>query len=210
MINTASLFSCFGDIIELNFEPWDTNKYHDFLVNHPEWKRYNYRKNINRFGLSVISMDGGYSGVPDLDSLIEYNKETGKNLGENDFKTKTPIVEEIPELKKIINYFGDDVGRSHFLKLNLGGFFPPHRDNGTMVPSQYFRIIVPLINTNYNSWKWLHENKVKNFQTGKAYCVNTTKEHCIFSFTDNCIILVLNVKATIKSIMTVTNNLAVY
>ena len=36
-----------------------------------EWKPYNPRKKIAREGLSVTSLDGGLSGIPDLDSIRE-------------------------------------------------------------------------------------------------------------------------------------------
>ena len=46
-----------------------------------EWKRYNPRKTENnRWGLSVTSFDGGLSGYPDLDSLLNYEQETGITL----------------------------------------------------------------------------------------------------------------------------------
>ena len=37
------------------------------------WVQYNPRKNIPRRGLSITSLDGGLSGIPDLDSVKEYN-----------------------------------------------------------------------------------------------------------------------------------------
>ena len=39
-----------------------------------EWQKYNPRKDVNRWGLSVTSSDGTFNGI-DLDSLYEYNKE---------------------------------------------------------------------------------------------------------------------------------------
>ena len=44
-------------------------------ANEFDWVKYNPRKDINRWGLSITSLDGGITGVPDLDSLYEYNKE---------------------------------------------------------------------------------------------------------------------------------------
>ena len=44
-----------------------------------DWKPYNTRKPNNRWGLSVTSLDGGLSGIPDLDSLSEYNKKYNNN-----------------------------------------------------------------------------------------------------------------------------------
>ena len=38
-----------------------------------EYVKYNPRKDIDRWGLSLTSLDGEMSGIPDLDSLLEYN-----------------------------------------------------------------------------------------------------------------------------------------
>lgn len=206
-MNTANLFACFGDVIELDFPVWDIAFTQQILDNHTGWKQYNPRKNINRYGLSITSLDGGYSGVPDLDSLLEYNKLNNTKYTETDFNVKTDIVEQIPNLQELITALSPGIGRCHFLKLNAGGFFPPHRDNGTAVPSQSFRIIVPLGNTKKKDWYWIHEDKLLNLTPGKTYCINTTKEHSVFSFKDNCCMLVINVIATLKNIQTIANHL---
>ena len=90
-----------------------------------DWIPYNPRKNIPRYGLSITSLDGGLSGIPDLDSVKEYNKKNNLNLDETSFKEKTelwPLVE--PALKPFENY----LGRTHFIKMERTGCFPPHRD----------------------------------------------------------------------------------
>ena len=60
------------------------------------WVQYNPRKNIPRRGLSITSLDGGLSGIPDLDSVKEYNIKHNLNLDETSFNQKTelwPLVE---------------------------------------------------------------------------------------------------------------------
>jgi len=52
-----------------------------------DWKPYNVRKPNNRWGLSITSLDGELSGIPDLDSLYEYNKNNGTNITNQDIKT---------------------------------------------------------------------------------------------------------------------------
>src|SRR5210317_1132442 len=44
------------------------------------WKPYNLRNPNNRWGLSVTSLDGKLSGIPDLDSLLQYNKIHGTSM----------------------------------------------------------------------------------------------------------------------------------
>ena len=76
MASITDLVSNFGDIIELDYQWYldDPEK----LISHPGWVKYNPRKDgYNRYGLSVTSADGGFSGIPDLDSLREYNKING-------------------------------------------------------------------------------------------------------------------------------------
>jgi len=209
-MNTANLFACFGDVIELDFPKWNIEQVHQILDNHQGWKQYNPRKRINRQGLSVTSLDGDYSGIPDLDSLREFNKEHGTNYTESDFKIRTSIVEQIPNLREILDLLSPDLGRCHFLRLNTGGFFPPHRDNGSAVPSNNFRIIVPLANTDNREkkqWFWIHDGNILNLTPGKTYCINTTKEHSLFSFVDNCCMLVLNVTASPKNLTNITTHL---
>jgi hypothetical protein len=208
-MNTANLFSCFGDIIELDFERWNVERTEDILRNHPEWKVYNPRKKNNRYGLSVTSLDGQYSGIPDLDSVLEYNLENGTKIVERDFCNRTPLASEIPELTALLDVFDKGLGRCHFLRLDSGGFFPPHRDNGGNIPSFNFRIIVPLLNVGRTDWKWLQEDRVTYFEPGKTYCVNTTKAHSVFSFVDGCTMLVLNVTAYPAVIQQITARLAI-
>lgn len=102
-MNSADLFSCFGDVIELNFPKWNIDRLSPLLKEHHGWKPYNPRRPNNRFGLSATSIDGQYSGVPDLDSLHEYNLLNNTNLGEKDFKIRTDIVNQVPELQNLLD-----------------------------------------------------------------------------------------------------------
>lgn len=184
----------FGDVVELEFPQWDCLKTFNILQKHPGWVEYQPQKpGYNRFGLSVTSLDGNFSGVPDLYSLREYTQMTGEPYHESMFKARTNIVQFLPELNEFLNFWEPSLGRVHFLKLNKGGFFPPHRDNGLMVSVNTFRILVPIYNFGINDMKWIQDEKVLNLRTGCTYFINTTKAHSVFSFVDNCIMLVLNV-----------------
>ena len=54
-----------------------------------DFVKYNPRKPIDRWGLSLTSLDGGMTGIPDLDSLFEYNKEHNTSYVEKDFIVQT-------------------------------------------------------------------------------------------------------------------------
>ncbi len=186
----------YGNVVEFDFPHWDTLRAHDILSKHPGWVRYQPQKPNNRWGLSVTSLDGNFSGVPDLYSLRDYNELNGTQYWEADFKARTNVVEFIPELNPFLDFFGSSLGRVHFLRLDAGGFFPPHRDNGAIVDSPTFRILVPIYNFGKNQMKWIQEEQVLTLETGKTYFINTTRAHSLFSFVDNCTMLVLNVIAT--------------
>ncbi len=92
-----------------------------------EWHRYNPRKEINRWGSSITSSHGENTGIPDLDSLYEHNRDHGTSYREGDFRTLTPSGKQYFEF--LTESF--DLGRSHFIRLGAGGYFPFHRDLGT-------------------------------------------------------------------------------
>ena len=192
----TEMITNFGQVIEFDFPHWDTLRAQSVLDKHPGWVRYQPHKPNNRYGLSVTSLDGGFSGEPDLYSLREWNQMNGTNYWEADFKVRTNVVEFIPELNPFLDFFGNNLGRGHFLKLNAGGFFPPHRDNGAIVDSPTFRIRVPINNFGKNQMKWIQEEQVLTLETGRTYFINTTRPHSLFSFTDDCTMLVLNIIAS--------------
>lgn len=172
------LLSEYEDLIELDFENVKID------LQNLRWLQYNSRKNINRLGCSITSLDGKDNGVPDLDSLLEYNRIHNTQFTEHDFKT--PTVHAAPFLS-FLNEF--DVGRSHYLKLFNGGFFPWHRDNG-----QNFRIIYTIEGCAQEDLIWLLDDKLLSLQNQKWYYVNTKKKHLVFSLTQS-IFTVFNVKA---------------
>lgn len=183
-----------GEVVELDFPKMDLNHVKNVLDKHPGWKPYQpHKEGYNRFGLSVTSLDGQYSGEPDLYSLREWQKMTGQSYNEMSFKKRTNIVQFIPELDEFLNFWEPNLGRTHFLRLDKGGFFPPHRDNGALVAVPTFRIIVPIYNFGVNDMKWIQDEKITRLDLGATYFVNTSRLHSVFSFVDNCLMLVLNV-----------------
>ena len=210
MSTLTDLITNFGDIIELGVPCWDTNNASSIISRHQGWVRYNPKKSyIKRYGLSVTSLDGGFSGIPDLDSLREYNRENNTEYVESNFRSRTNLVNYIPELNNLLNLFPDH-GRCHFLRLDAGGFFPPHRDNGTASSLPHtFRIIVPICNFGKYQTVWLQEGIPAYFEHGKTYFVNTTKIHSLFSFADMSCCFVMNVETTNNSINTILKNLSI-
>lgn len=114
-----SYLTTFGDHIELK-QKINAEKFVKWTEENFEYKRYNPRKAINRYGLSITSLDGTTSGIPDLDSILEYNRENNTQYTELDFKTPTPVF-NYPELKKMCDPWRDYICRSHVLRIGSGG-----------------------------------------------------------------------------------------
>jgi hypothetical protein len=147
-----------------------------------DWKVYNPGKpGFNRFGLSLTSLDGGLSGMPDLTSLYEYNRAYGTNYYEDSFRKFTKVYDAIPELHPLIEPIKPQVCRSHFLKFNSGGFFPYHRDD-FFFGARFLRIFVPFYPRSARDFVFLLENERIHLENGRAYFMNTRLEHAVFSF----------------------------
>ena len=155
------------------------------------WKPYNIRKPNNRWGLSITSLDGGLSGIPDLDSLYQYNLKHGTDVKNHDIKTYTEVYNNSPELQNIIAPWKPWLGRCHYLKLDSGGFFPEHYDiNKLDYDFDDIRLIGFVSNTNKMTMKFLYEDRVMNVRNGSLYYFNANKSHSVFSTKDGCIMSV--------------------
>lgn len=168
-------------------------------LNNLHWVRYNPRKEINRFGASITSLDGGTSGTPDLDSLYEYNKLNMTNYRESQFQKLTA---QGTCFKFLTDQF--DLGRSHFIRLGAGGFFPYHRDLG----SDVFRIIYCIKNCHPTNFVWLQGDRALSMQDGSWYYVNTKQTHATFSFF-GCEFAVFNMIKSERSYRSLLENLEI-
>ena len=193
LLHLASL----GDIVPLDFRLNINTLEKELTHFNNDWKTYNPRKPNNRQGLSVTSLDGHLSGIPDLDSLFEYNKLHSTSVTEADINVKTPVAHAVKTLQPLLESF-DTLGRSHFIRLNKGGFFPPHRD-GKILGVTCFRILTMCHNCNPGQFVFLYENKKVILEPGRPYFINTRKEHSVFSYVDNSVQLVLNIPLTIDN-----------
>jgi hypothetical protein len=180
------------DCLELTL-PVDVN-----LINLSQcnWHQYNPRKSIVRFGCSITSLDGEDTGVPDLDSLLEYNQLNNTRYTEKDFRVPTKHSAPFAEVLSMV-----DVGRSHYLHMPPGGFFPWHRDSD----HQTFRLIFTISGCTQDSFVWLQDQSILSLQNHKWYYINTKKKHSLFSFKDS-IFAVFNVIYSPKNFAVLQNH----
>lgn len=195
-----------GDIVLLQFDHLlNLKEMRDKIsLNKNHFKTYNPRKKgYSRYGLSLTSRDGGFSGVPDLDSLYEYNRLNSTQFDEPDFRRWTPLFKGCPSLLKIMEPFHNYIGRSHILRLDKGGFFPPHRD----LSDTAFRLFISLCK-DATEYVFLLEKKVCFFQPGRVYFINTDLSHSLFSFVDESLFIVFNIDLCKEAVSAVYQSLS--
>lgn len=165
-------FSLDAVTIEREIEPFADN-----------WQQYNpYKPKNPRTGLSITSLDGGLSGKPDLYSLREYYQREGKLYRERDFSTPTPVYEACKSIQPLLNHFRPYLGRTHFLRFEAGGYFPPHRDGAGADETDTFRIFVPLHGVSRSNFAFLYNEERLVLEIGCTYFINTLVNHSLFAF----------------------------
>ena len=192
-----SLFSL-GNIIPLNIYVESEELEKEISAYKEHFKPYNPRKKgFNRWGLSITSLEGNLTGIPNLDSLLEYNQIHGTDYKESDFRKPSPFFKSSQILKTALQPFEGLIGRSHILKLDKGGFIPPHRDRDL----NSFRLFCSI--TSADRYVFILDEQKIQLKQGRLYCLNTRLSHSLFSFTDNSLFAVFNIdlnKTSLQSI----------
>lgn len=158
------------------------------------WPRYNPRKPIERYCLDLTQISDGNDNVS---SLKEYNETTGKTFLNQDFTEPTDIYHNLPSVKKLLEPFRPWLGRTHIIRIDAGGYFPPHYDTVTVDHDIYdVRLVAAIHNVDTINFKWLYdtEDKIIPMSTGDLWIINTGKPHSVFSFIDDAVIMVANLR----------------
>ena len=186
----------------------DLKVFHDQLENlKDEWKVYNPKKpHMRRHGLSITSLEGEIDGKKDLTSLKEVNEVHNTHYDELSFRKLTPYYNNLTSLHKAVSPFEKFLGRSHLLKFEEGGYFPPHRDS-QFYEVDTFRLFSILSLGNPKDFVFLLDGKCLSFIPGCLYFINTRLEHSVFNFSEETICLLLNVELCKESVDLVSNKL---
>lgn len=175
---------------------WNPDQAAKELEQYPRetWPRYNPRKPIERYCLDLTQIEGGNANVS---SLAEYNKANGTDYKNHDFTEFTSEYYNLPEIQKILSPFEKWIGRTHVIRIDAGGYFPPHYDTIVSDPTVYdVRLVAAVRNVTPRNFKWLHDtnDQVMPMTNGDVFIVNTAKPHSVFSFSDDATIVVANLK----------------
>jgi hypothetical protein len=204
-IELYNYLTMYGSVSQTKHRMENPKEFVDWTEKNFTYVQYNPRKNIKRFGLSITSLDGNLTGKPDLDSLLEYNRENSTTYSEKDFRKKTPVY-YYQQFEKIIEPISDNIFRTHVIKLDPSGYFPPHRDfYGTRIDS--FRLIMPLLNCNPPELNFVFEDRILKWDHGSIYFVDTAKVHWLFNIGPfPAYMIVFNVDLNEHTIKYVTEN----
>lgn len=171
------------------------------------WCPYNVKKDQhnNRWGLPVTSHTGDVMDNYHLNSFGYMQKYHSVEMKESNFTAPTDVYHTIPDIKKLVDIFYPDIGRVHILRVDKGGYFPPHRDFHGISP-EYFRLIAVFGRCSPENYVQMFDGKPIYPEAGWLYFANTQLDHSVFSFSDNLYSLILTVKLNEKNHDLIMNN----
>ena len=196
-----------GDTIKLK---WKINE-HEVLEQLEQfkdnWCPYNVKKdaNNNRWGLPITSHSGDVMDNYHLNSFGYMQKYHDVELKEENFTTPTEVYNKIPELAKLVDAFAPDIGRVHLLRVDQGGFFPPHRDFPGVGP-EWMRLLLVFGKCKPENFVHMLDGKPMYPDPGYLYFVNFQKDHSVFSFSDGLYALILTCKVNDRVHDLIINN----
>lgn len=184
-----------GDVVKLklNFNAGDVlYKLEQFKDN---WCPYNVKKDKvnNRWGLPLTSHTGDVTDNYHLNSFGYMQKYHDTEMREENFTTPTAVYNALPEISNIVEMFRPDIGRVHFLRVDQGGFFPPHRDFTGPDP-EYVRLLAVFGKCKPENYVHLLDGRTFYPEQGFLYFVNFQLDHSVFSFSDGLHALILTIK----------------
>lgn len=192
-----SYFNSIEDCIELK-TGFDVTKTREYCHKHRDMF-FDYHRDATydqrRTALAITNE----TGEDDDSSFISLR---GTSLNEMSFTEKTRHYYD-SGLDKLLDIFGDSLGRTHIMHCRMGGFFKPHRDGPKMESpeTECVRIILCIDKCDTHEMHFILGNThVLPLRTGGFYYVNTMKTHSQMSFHDDCFFLVGNVQINRETI----------
>jgi hypothetical protein len=170
-----------------------------------DWQDYLPRTDRpnNRKGLTLTTLPG--KTHLDAPSLAEASYAAKRRLSELEFDHKTDVYHACASLDPLFSIFSE-LGRTFFVKSDIGGYFVPHRDHPAM-PRDVFRLVMFGNNCGPLDYDWWMDDKKLQIEPGRVYYVNTRKTHRTISWVNDSIHLILNVPMTSKNVARVLANL---
>lgn len=181
-----------------NWEPLDFKiNQNEYLNNikvfeNKDWFRpFQPKKNVLNNRESVLLYGLEKDTPTSLTGLSHIEANIGRKPKEDEFIYPTEAAKVLSCLQEVFNYF--DIGRTFFIRLNAGGFYPYHRDH-IRLNRETFRLIAFLGNHNENGLHWTVDGSSQNAYINHVYYVDTRKTHRLNASKNCCDMVVMNVK----------------
>tara|TARA_B100001094_G_C18192300_1_gene808118 strand:- start:3038 stop:3793 length:756 start_codon:yes stop_codon:yes gene_type:complete len=159
----------------------------------------NDREGISLFGIKGMSIESGLS-------MPEVKKFLGRTPSELEFTEPTEAYFKLKALHPIIEYF-QPVARTYLVKLNKGGFFPPHKDT-PLLNRETFRIVAFLSEQNLcDNFEWEMDGRKQKITQYASYYVDTKQTHRTHSWDNDNIHLIMNIPKTWDNVMKLMSKL---
>jgi hypothetical protein len=184
-----------GDNIKLKLNIDTTSVLNKLSQFDNNWVPYNQKKDTvnNRYGLALTSSTGSITDTVHLNSFGYSEKHLREVMAESNFTMYTEAMMGLPEIKEKVDLFMPYIGRVHLLRIDKGGYFPPHRDFPQLDP-EYVRLTCVFGKAKSENYCLLYDGKPFYHDPGYLYFHNYQKDHSLFSFSDGVYVLVLTVK----------------
>lgn len=127
----------------------------------------------------------------ELTGLSHIEAKLGYKPREDEFMYPTEAANKMRCLHSVFKYF--DMGRSFFIRMNAGAFYPPHRDHFNL-SRPTFRLIAFLGGQTSESLHWEVDEKKCVPLPNHVYYVDTRKMHKLHASDHKCDMVVMNVK----------------
>jgi hypothetical protein len=202
--NELSLLSL-GDFEPLNIKIDTVTLMQELGHFKDDWQDYLPRTDRpnNRKGLTLTTLPGWtHKNAP---SLAEASYAAKRRLSELEFNHKTEVYDACRSLEPLFAVF-PELGRTFFIKSDIGGYFVPHRDHPA-IPRDVFRLVMFANNCGPLDYDWLMNDRKLQIEQGRVYYVNTRKTHRTISWVNDSIHLILNVSMTSENVAKVIANL---
>lgn len=194
-----------GDFEPLNIKIDVESLMHELSDFKNDWQDYLPRTDRpnNRKGLTLTTLPG--KTHKDAPSLAEASYAAGRRLSELEFNCQTDVYKSCYSLEPLFKTF-PELGRTFFVKSDIGGYFVPHRDHPAL-PRDVFRLIMFVNNCGPLDYDWIMDDRKLQIELGRVYYVNTRKTHRTISWVNDSIHLILNVPMTSENVARVVANL---
>lgn len=204
LCNELSLLNI-GDFEPLNIKIDTGSLLQELAQFSNDWQDYLPRTDRpnNRKGLTLTTLPG--KTHKDAPSLAEASYAAKRRLSELEFNCRTDVYHACHSLSPLFEVF-PNLGRTFFVRSDIGGYFVPHRDHPAM-PRDVFRLVVFANNCGPLDYDWLMDDRKLMIEPGRVYYVNTRKTHRTISWVNNSIHLILNVPMTTENVAKVIANL---